>query len=56
MRNTHFRTSNMARNTEKLGKWECTFLYQQYGTEKLGKWECTVEDLEYGEKPEIHGK
>ena len=55
MRNTHFKTWNMARKPKKLekcdtnnvlpGRWQETLTNVEY--EK-----CTLQDLEYGKKPE----
>ena len=58
MRNTHFRTSNMARKLKimKNEKHPLDDFKNDEITEKGENEKCTLQDLEFGEKTENHGK
>ena len=58
IRNEHSMTWNMAKNTEKRGKWETHTVRPGLSCETLKKVQnekCTLFDLEYGKNTEKHG-
>ena len=59
MKNSHGRTWNMARNTEKCGKLETHTVGPGKGRETVKNMKnekCTLQEEDCGEKTEKHGK
>ena len=52
MSNGHFRTWDMARNTENVKNEKCTLQDREYGEKPENRFneKCTLYDLEYGKK------